>query len=46
VESVPYYLQDLAFKLIKMNDLNWSNWNLTDTVQEVKKFLAKSGKKF
>jgi len=32
VESVPYWKQDLPFKLIKLNELNWENWILTDTV--------------
>ena len=32
VDSIPYWSQDLAFKLIKMNQLNWVYWKTTDTV--------------
>jgi len=32
VGSVPYWQQDLPFKLIKLNELNYENWNDTDTM--------------
>lgn len=30
---MPYFKQDLAFKMIKITDLNHECWNLTDSVQ-------------
>ena len=39
---VPNWQQDLNYKLIKLNEVNWKNWNLTDTVQTVYDFLGYS----
>ena len=41
VESVPYYLQDLGFKLIKMNEVNYGVWNNSATVKGVTSYLKK-----
>ncbi len=39
VASTHYYQQDLAFKMIKITDLNHECWNLTDTVQAAYGYL-------
>ena len=39
--GVPQWQQDLPFKLIKLNELNSSNWHSTDTVAAVHKYLNK-----
>lgn len=39
VASTHYFQQDLAFKMIKITDLNHECWNLTDTVQAAYGFL-------
>ena len=41
VESIPYWQQDLGFKLIKMNEINFVYWNLTNSVNKVYQYLAK-----
>ena len=39
VESVPFWKQDLGFKLIKMNEINFMNWNNTKTLKAVDQYL-------
>lgn len=39
VESVPFWKQDLGFKLIKMNEINFMNWNNTKTFKAVDEYL-------
>lgn len=38
--SMPPYKSDLSVKMIKLNDVNHENWNLTDTVQAVYSYLS------
>lgn len=32
IASVPYYEQDLVFKLIKLNEINFESWKYSDVV--------------
>lgn len=32
VASIPYWQQDFPFKLIKLNELNYEHWQLSDTM--------------
>ena len=42
VSSIPFFKQDLPFKLVKLNDVNHEQWNLTDTVQAVYAYCSKN----
>ena len=39
IDSVPYYEQDLVFKLIKLNEIDFESWKYSDVVQSVQRYL-------
>lgn len=39
MSSIPYFDQDIAFKMIKITDINHEFWNLSNTVQTAYNYL-------